>query len=235
MLTLSENWIVEPVFDYEYKTYQVLGYVGDIEKHFSNDRLYPYLSELAKHLELLESYDAQKEALHESLRRELLKIDLDQLNMVRRGVEDESGVLALIDDILSFAKQHFIRGMEHGRERKREALREINISPLGVMSAKNHEGLLLFRTLNSARVYRYTFRLVRRPGSSEAHKDVVTHFLDEVSIGMFPDFSAIKWRYLRRTDAIRLPNAYLIETNTPLPQYETVLPVVKEYLLAAAS
>lgn len=231
MSPLSKNWIVEPVFDYEYKTYQVLGYMQQVEAHFASHRLYPYLTELAGHLALLDAYESKKEALHDALRTELLKIDLKRLKMIRRGVEDESGVLDLLDEILAFAKERFDRVMKQGLETKEEVMKEINISPVGIMGADNSGGLLLFKKSGAARVYQYAFRMVRRPGTTDTHKDVVTRFLDEVTVGALPDFTAIKGRYLRRSDTPNQPNAYLVETTMPLPRFETVLPVVKEYLL----
>lgn len=231
MQYLSENWMVEPVFDYEYKTYQVLGYVKNLASHFEEVRLYPYLSDLHRHLELLETYDNRKESLWESLRRELLKINLKTAETVRKEVADENGVVAMIDEVLDFAKAHFQREYNRAVECKRRVRKEINISPVGILGDENSGGLLLFKRLSATRVYEYQFRFIRRPFGREAHKDVQTMFMDEVSTGLLPDFTAIKGRYLRRAQSPVGVNAFLVETNLPVPQFETLMPMVKEFLL----
>lgn len=77
------------------------------------------------------------------------------------------------------------------------------------------------------RIYKYRYRFVRRPYESEAYKDVMTEFLDERTTGRFPNFRELKMQYREKNEI----NTYLIETETEIPVFETLLPVAKEFLL----
>ena len=46
MSSLSTNWITEKHIDFEYKKYVLLGYLQHVNESFTENKLYPSLSEL---------------------------------------------------------------------------------------------------------------------------------------------------------------------------------------------
>jgi hypothetical protein len=49
MISLSNNWITEPLFDLEYKQYLVMGYLQQKEQALYNGELFPNLKEISRH------------------------------------------------------------------------------------------------------------------------------------------------------------------------------------------
>ena len=49
MKSLSVNWFIEGSLDFEYKKYQLLAYLQQINQHFNKTKLYPDLNDLIFH------------------------------------------------------------------------------------------------------------------------------------------------------------------------------------------
>jgi hypothetical protein len=64
MKTLSSNWFFEDLLDLEYKKYVLLAYLQDVDKHFTQIKLYPQLNELVNHYRLLKRFMDQKNNLY---------------------------------------------------------------------------------------------------------------------------------------------------------------------------
>lgn len=226
MSKLSNDWLIEPVFDYEYKTYQVLAYTSQAEKQFERAMLFPYLSDIQNHLRKLNFYKRRVLDLENELRTELIGVDLNQLRLVRERLADD-GVMDTVNDVLEFALEKLSSTFRIGLSEKENLMEQIHIRSVGIMSSEKTGGLILLNNSGRTRIYKYQYRFVRRPYESESYKDVMTEFLDERITGRFPNFQEMKMQY-RDKNAL---NAYLIETETEIPVFETLLPVAKEFLL----
>ncbi len=231
MVKLNENWFVEPVFDFEYKTYQLRAYLRDLQDRFQEWKFYPYLNELQKHLVQVDGFKAGKVVLDENLRRDLREIDIRRQKLIRDTLPDDHGVIGELDEIISYASMHFNSLYKETLTGLEKTAGQVQISPLGIITSTVSEGILLFRKIRSTRIYTYQIRLVRRPAQEESYRDVQTRFLDEISTGMFTNFNEIKWGIMKATQKVTGTNAFLIESNTELPQYETLLPIAKQYLI----
>ena len=49
MVSLDKNWLTEGLIDFEYKKYELLAYLKNVGKSFSENRLYPFLGDLIFH------------------------------------------------------------------------------------------------------------------------------------------------------------------------------------------
>jgi len=226
MSRLNKDWLIEPVFDYEYKTYQVLAYTSQAEKHFKQAMLFPYLPDIQRHLRQLNFYKKSVLNLEEELRTELVGFDFSQLKLVREQLTD-NGVISTLNDVLEFAIEKLSTTHQLGITEKQSLLEQINIRPIGILNPSSERGLLLLNCSRTTRIYKYTHRFVRRPFESEAYKDVRTEFLDERETGRFPNFRELKMQYRCENEI----NTFLIETETEIPVFETLLPFAKEFLL----
>ena len=81
------------------------------------------------------------------------------------------------------------------------------------------------------RVYSYSLRMVMRPDSGDKYKDLRTNYLTDIRTGIIPDLHQIKWSVIRSASLDIGTNAYLVDCNQDIPHFETVLPVVKSYLI----
>lgn len=226
MSKLSNDWLIEPVFDYEYKTYQILAYTTQAEKRFEQAMLFPYLSDVQNHLRQLTFYKNCVLNFENELRTDLIGVDFNQLLLIREQLADD-GVMGLLNDVLDFAMEKFNSALHMGMKEKANLMEQISIRPIGLLSPKNAGGLILLNSLGKTRIYKYNYRFVKRPYGSESYKDVVTEFIDERTTGVLPNFREMKMEYREKHEI----NTYLIETGAEIPIFETLLPVAKEFLV----
>jgi hypothetical protein len=226
MSRLSNDWLIEPVFDYEYKTYQVLAYTSQAQKRFEESMLFPYLPDIQNHLRKLNLYKQSVLNLENELRTDLIGVDVKKLRLIRERLSDD-GVISTLSDVLEFALEKLSSTYQLGISEKEQLIEKINIRPIGLLSPQRSGGLILLNSLKKTRIYKYEYRFVRRPYESEAYKDVMTQFIDERTTGRFPNFRELKMEYRKNHEI----NTYLIETETEIPIFETLLPVAKEFLL----
>jgi hypothetical protein len=231
MGSLNKNWFFEPVFDFEYKTYQLRGYLRDVKQRFSESRFYPYLIDIHDHIDAVSRFQLGKHTLEESLSRELKEIDLKHHRIIRKEVADDTGVVTELGHIVQYAFTHLNDTYQTGLAQLNKMSEEVHITPVGILTAAKSEGFLLFRKTKSTRIYAYRLRLVRRNSPLEAFMDVQTSYVQEVDTGLLTNFNEIKWRLIKTTGADNALNAFLVESNKDLPQYETLLPIAKQYLI----
>ena len=69
MPSLSTNWITEKHIDFEYKKYVLLAYLQHVSAHFTENKLYPDLSELITHYRNVLSLKENKQTMFDSFSR----------------------------------------------------------------------------------------------------------------------------------------------------------------------
>jgi hypothetical protein len=235
MAKLSKQWFFEPVFDFEYKTYELQAYLRDLKTHFSQSMFYPYLTDLHGHMDDVRRYKEGIEKLESSLRRDLKEIDLRKMRFVRQPLPDDAGVIDELGQIVDYAQQHLSYTYQKGVADLNKTSEEVHISPLGLIARSNSSGFLFFRKPRQTRIYSYKLRMVRRAVADQAYMDVQTSYLEEIRTGMLTNFNEVKWRLIKNSGSESSLNAYLIETNTEIPQYETLLPLAKQYLIKTSA
>ena len=231
MKALKDNWFLTPVFDFEYKSYQILGYAQYLNSHFDNWRFYPYIDGLRKRLAEVSAYNNAKLVMEEKLHRDIESIDLKNKKIIKVPVEDKTGILEEIQQTLEFAEAHLKTCYHHAHSEFETAKKEIQITPIGITGPNPSQGLILFRNLKQTRIYSYSLRLVVRPNETDKYKDLKTNYIKAITTGILPDFHQIKWNIIRNASMDLGTNAYLVDCNQDIPHFETVLPVVKNYLI----
>lgn len=237
MKSLSENWLVEPVFDYEYKTYELMAYTKGIEAEFEKSKFYPYLDELKKHLYSLEEFTKIKDGISQAMRTDLVEVDLKRLAMMRASLPDNGGIIAELDGIVNFAKVRLEQLRKVGVQKFDDVAALVEIAPLGMLGSSRNAGFLFFRRNGEINVYSYHFRLVRRPFDNEAYKDVCTRFHSKIAASRFASLQNIKWDFIKALPPMERisTNVYTVEAQISLPQWETLLPLVKLHLIKTAA
>lgn len=231
MRDLNDNWLLKPIFDFEYKSYQILGYMQYLNSHFENLRFYPYLDHLKSQIEGVLHYQKAQLEMDSKLQRDIDHLDFENFKIVRQPIDDNTGMLENIHRILDFAKTNFQKCYNRAYSVFEDIEKEIEITPLGINEANPTDGLLLFKKPGQVRVYAYSLRMATRPDGIDRYKDLKTNYIEDVSVGFFPDLHNIKWRMIKSTSLNSGINAYVIDCSPEIPHFETVLPVVKYYLI----
>ncbi len=228
MKSFDDSWLFKPLFDYEYKSYQVLDFEQFLTRKLDQLRLYPYVDQVDNILTNLEYFESKKEDLKNEFPTELKGIDLEKAQLIREQVA-ESGKIEELNAIMEFAKKHLSRCSSEAHDLEKQLSKEIQISPIGLVNNNMQGGYLFFKKMRQTRVYAYEFSMVQR--TARRYKEIKTVYLDAEATGMITDYTDIKLKYVKSRRARFGINAYLVETNIDIPHFETVLPLVKNHLL----
>lgn len=222
------SWLFQPYFDFEYKSYQILAFQQTVEKHLTEYKLFPYISQITSLLKKIQDFEQDKASLENELSSDLKSLDLSNMLLVREGIEDHEKIDEL-NKIMKFARKRIASLANGAFELKNQLESEIQISPIGLIDESMTGGYLFFKKPEHTAVYSYEYRLIKSAHSS--YKDVRTTFINAEQTSFATNFSDIKIKYIKTKQARYGLNAYLVETNIHMPHFETILPLVKDYLM----
>jgi len=231
MRNFEDSWLFKPLFDYEYKSYQVLAFEQFLSGKLEQLQLFPYIDQLKKTLDNLEAFEEQKKDLKSEFPADVIGLDLKKAQLIREKIS-ELGKIDELNAIMGFAKKHLNRCYSDANDLQAFLNKEIQISPVGLVHNDSVGGYLFFRKPKLTRVYAFEYRMVQRP--AKRHKDIKTIYLSAENTGLMTDFTDIKIKYVKSKRVQFGINAYLVETNIEIPHFETVLPLVKNHLLNLA-
>jgi hypothetical protein len=220
---LSENWFVTPLFDVEYKHYQVLGYVQKLHRHFEEKRLFPYFDDLLRHIQNLETLTKTKLDFEKDMGQ---KVFMEPSEVAPIPI---SNSLKDLTEILAFADKEFNQCRIHAERVLNIFLEKIQVSQLGVFNPESQGGMVLISQNDYTRVYTYEHRLIQRPNTYFQYKDICTRFAKTVPTNK--NIYNLKWELLKSDEIKTGINTYAVQCEEELPHFETVLPLVKNQLL----
>lgn len=220
---LSENWFVTPLFDVEYKYYQVLGYVQKLRRHFDEKRLFPYFDDLLRHIQNLETLTKTKLDFEKDFQQ---KVFFESSEVQPIPISDS---LKDLTEILAFADKEFNQCRIHAERVLNVFLEKVQVSQLGLFNPESQGGMVLISQNDYTRVYTYEQRLIQRPNTYFQYKDIRTQYAKTVPSNK--NIYNLKWELLKSDELSAGINTYIVQCNEELPHFETVLPLVKNQLL----
>lgn len=235
MFRLASNWITEPLIDFEYKSYLLKAYLRDINKNFDQAKLFPYFNDLSNHLQLLQSYETDRIALYNSFRRDLKSINFQNLSMIYENSGEQDFALAQLNDIVEYSIKQLAECKSEGHELLEDIRKNISLFPIGLIPLNKNYGYLLFRRTGKLRIYSFEFSPIRQLNQNLQQKEIRTHFIGDIPIGLLNSYENVKDKILKENNLFGHPAIYAIESNYDYPQVETLMPIVKNFLITAAA
>jgi hypothetical protein len=235
MALLSNNWITEPLIDFEYKQYILLDYIKKLNQYFDTNKIYPYLSDIKSKLESLKNLSAIKEDINNSKSnnlKELTGFDFKEFKLVYKKRISESEAISEIEAIIEYALPLFKNYWEVGENLKKIIDAKLQLSPIGILPIRNKDGYLLLNQFKKTRVYRYHYSTILNFDVNKRYQDIKTVYLTTVTNSITNTFENIKYVLLKEYKDLSNPAVYLIDSDHEFPFIETVLPLAKQKLLA---
>ena len=228
MKKLQKTWITDGLLDFEYKKYQLLGYLQHVNDSFQARKLYPELSDLQNHYQ--ESVTLQKQQLKWSnqIQKKLIGIDPEKLQLTYASEFEELAPLQELDDILSYAIPRLGSTLSKGTELLETVQQELSIQPIGIMPLFRKEGyLFMYESTNrDLRIYQYNVQLF------ESHvpprRRVETTLVEARRKNYTTTFESIKLELVRKNRNLPNPASYLVESRLGYPIDETLLPIARQ-------
>lgn len=230
MTTLGKDWITEGLIDFEYKKYLLLAYLQGIDQNFSQQLLYPSLSELVDHYNNIARIKSSKQDLNSQFPRSLNKLSLEESEAFSLVVEDGEE-MRCIEEIVEFALPSLKSKINDGKSIYEFVEKSLEFEPVGVLPLYKDEGyIFLFDDVDGdVLIYKYASAFIE--SSTEKYRSLKTDFVGRERKTLSKSFENIKMNLAKRFSELPNPAAWLVKSNFKFPLIETFLPVTKRVLM----
>src|ERR1700750_2990781 len=109
MKWLSETWFADGYIDFELKKYTLLAYLQEINKCFSEHKLYPQLADIIFHYNNLSAFRENKKFLQEQFPKKLSGIQLEKLQVLYEQLIEDDELMQELEEIINYAPQEIKR------------------------------------------------------------------------------------------------------------------------------
>jgi hypothetical protein len=230
MKSLSNTWITDEPIDFEFKKYQLLAWLQNIEKHFTAIKLYPYLGDLVYQFNTLKSLKEKKEFMFNKFPERLVGIDKEKLSLIFETTQSDD-VLSEITEILEFSIPKIKTEIDQGAEIYDWADNNLMAEPLGIVPLYRDEGYVFINNQPATTeldIYRYKSTLFT--SSTEKYRGISYRFIENRNTSTFESLNAIKQSLAKKFIDLPNPAAYVMWSKLPMPKKETLLPLSKKRL-----
>ena len=231
MKTLSETWFADGYIDFELKKYTLLAYLQEIHQHFSQNKLYPQLSDMIFHYNNLVAFRENKKYLQEQFPKKLTGLEIEKLQILYEQLIEDDEMMQELEDIINYSTQQMKSAISNGTEIYEFVEEKLVIFPVGLIPLDNHEGYFFLSegSYSNTRVYQYRLSFFEK--HDERYRSIRTEYIDTWTRSMANTYENIKAELIRLKSAMPNPAVYSIETELKFPVDETLLPIAKRSLV----
>lgn len=231
MNSLSKNWITERHIDFEYKKYVLLAYLQHVSENFTENKLYPFLSDLVEHYRNLRFLKDSKKNLFEKFPGRVSRADFEQFQFIYEKIVEDDSIMKEIENIIEFSIPQMENYLREGKKIYDFIEEHVRIFPVGVIPLSKECGYLFLKMLSETetRVYEYQVSIFENP--DEKFRGIHIHYVASYEKNLVNSFEAIKSDLIRYNRSLPNPATYVIEAALDIPFDETFLPIAKRVLV----
>lgn len=231
MEQLRDTWLTDGLIDFEYKKYQVLAYLKQVNASFKRVELYPFLSDLVFHYRNLNLLKQNHSLIREAFPKEITAEGLKRLEITYRRIIDDDAVMQEIESILEFSIPQFKSSLDEGSYLYDYVESKCEISPIGLTSLYAKEGYLFISQPpeRDTNVYRYTITIFEQ--STEVYRGISTQYMYTTERTISNTYEHMKLRLIRQHTELPNPAVYLVLSRLTFPFEQTLMPVAKRLLV----
>ncbi|MBK8141530.1 MAG: hypothetical protein IPK57_11285 [Chitinophagaceae bacterium] len=231
MKSLSETWFAEGRIDFELKKYTLLAYLQEVNKYFTENKLYPQLADIIFHYNNIVAFRENKKYLQEHFPKKLTGIQMEKLQVLYQQMIEDDELMQELEDIIQYSAGKIKTTIHNGTEIYEFVEEKINIVPVGLIPLDTQEGYFFLSSGNvkSTRVYHYRLSIFEK--HDEKYRSIKTAFIDNKLRSISSTYEHIKSELIRHRKDLPNPAVYLIETELTFPIDETLLPIAKRSLV----
>jgi hypothetical protein len=235
MENLKDNWLTEGLIDFEFKKYQLLGYLQKVKDSFSRVELYPFLSDLVFHYRNLMILKENKLMIGESFPKELATERLKNLELTYRKIIEDDLIMCEIESIMEYALPQFKASLDEGSYIYEYVESKCEISPVGLTSLYANEGYLFVTQPPEKETNIYRYQVTFFEQSSEPMRGIQTTLVETTERSLASTYESLKLILIRKYSELPNPAAYLVLSKLKFPYVQTLMPVAKRLLVKEIS
>lgn len=231
MKTLSETWFAEGYIDFELKRYTLLAYLQEINKYFTQRKLYPQLAELIFHYNNLVSFRENKKYLQEKFPKQLTEINMARLEVLYERMIADNELMDELENIINYSAQKMKTTITSGTEIYESVEESLKIQPVGLLPLETSEGYMFLQNATVSQTCVYYYRITIFEKHDEKYRGIKTDYIDSWQKNFVNTYSNIKSELIRHRRELPNPAVYSVETGVHFPLEETLLPIAKRSLV----
>lgn len=231
MKQLSETWFAEGYIDFELKKYTLLAYLQEINKNFTESKLYPQLADLIFHYNNIVAFRENKKYLQEHFSKKLTGVQIEKLQVIYQQMIEDNELMQQLEEIINYSAGEMKTTISSGAEIYEFVEGNLTITPIGIVPLDIQEGYFLLSTGNtkSTRVYQYRLSIFEK--HNEKFRSIKTSYLQMMHRSLANTYENIKYNLIKTYSNFPNPAVYSIETELSFPVEETLLPIAKRSLV----
>ena len=231
MKTLSHTWFAEGYIDFELKKYTLLAYLQEVNRYFTESKLYPQLADVIFHYNNVVAFKKNKQYLQEQFPKKFTGVQLQQLQVLYEQMIEDDEMMKELEDIIHYAQNTLQRTITTGTEIYELVEEKMTITPVGLIPLDLNEGYFLLSqpVTRQTRVYHYRLSIFEK--HDEQYRSIKTVFIDSWHSNLVNTNENIKSELIRNRKMLPNPAVYSIRTELDFPVEETLLPVAKRSLV----
>ena len=218
--------------DMESSQLHILSGLRQIRKDFSQNKIYPPLSELIELYGTLKTISKRGNDIRQELPKRIKGIDLEEKRIIYEQLELSSDDLRSIEELIQWALPQIQAAIEEGQTIYNFVDENITVEEVGLHPSYTKEGYLLLPELkgNVLHVIRYEVSIFAGP--DQRYRNLKTQTIQTLPLSRL-DFSPgrVKLDLIESYRELPNPATYFFSTELDFPFNETMLPVAKRKLL----
>lgn len=227
MKTLSPNWFIEGLNDFEYKQYLLLAYLQGVAKQFRQSYLYPTFSDLITHYTNLQAFKEGKSSLMDMMPRNLTGINWRKMELNYDHTLSQDDQLREIEEIVDYSLPQIKRHLEEGKGLFGLIEEQLEIETVGLVPLYRKEGYFLLRQNGDREIKAYEYQVSFFESSGEQFQSLRTRHIENYTWGITSSYENIKLNLIRTQAKLPNPATYLVYSELHFPEKESLLPVFK--------
>ena len=231
MKKLSETWFADGYIDFELKRYTLLAYLQEINKYFSETKLYPQLADLIFHYNNIVAFRENKKYLQEQFPKRLTGIQLQKLQVLYESMIEDDNMMQELEEIINFSAKKMKKMISNGAEIYEFVEEKLKIEPVGLVPLDHNEGYFFLCNGNTGSTKIYQYRLSIFEKHDEKYRTMVTDFVADWQRSIVNTHYSMKAELIKNRNFMPNPAVYAVETPLTLPIDETLLPIAKRTLV----
>src|SRR5688572_22908573 len=178
MKQLSETWFAEGRIDFELKKYTLLAYLQEVNKYFTENKLYPQLADIIFHYNNIVAFRENKKYLQEHFPKKLTGIQLEKLQVLYEKMIEDDELMEELEDIINYSAGKMKNIIRNGTQIYEFVEEKINISPVGIIPLDTQEGYFFLSSGQEKSTEIYHYRLSIFEKHDEKYRSIRTLFID---------------------------------------------------------
>jgi hypothetical protein len=231
MKQLSQTWFAEGYIDFELKKYTLLAYLQQINTYFTENKLYPQLSDLIFHYNNIVAFRENKKYLQEHFPKKLTGVQIEKLQVLYEQMIEDNDLMQQLEEIINYSAGEMKTTISNGTEIYEFVEENLTITPIGIVPIDMQEGYFFLTAGKTKSTHVYQYRLSFFEKHDEKFRSMKTSYVELMHRSMVNTYENLKTELIKNRTDLPNPAVYSIETDLSFPIEETLLPIAKRSLV----